>query len=99
MKDTNIPIFELTEYRLKPMFRDDFRVTWRNLYGQLKRDQLIGKAELYSVEPSRFMSLVEWKGSNHILEEQPYLALANEMMEVLDRVKVVSPLQQLESTK
>ncbi|NVK28660.1 MAG: hypothetical protein HWE14_11485 [Flavobacteriia bacterium] len=99
MKETNNPSFELVEYRLKPMFRDEFRVKWRKLYGQLKSDQLIGKAELYSVEPSRYMSLVEWKNSNHILEEQPYLALANEMMEVLDRVKVVSPLQQLESTK
>lgn len=92
--------FQYTEYRLKPMFKDDFRLAWRKLYGQLKTDGHIGKAELYSLESSRFISIIEWKTTKaDILEQAPYKAIKDSLIELLDKMDVVRPLKQVERTQ
>lgn len=81
------------------MFKDDFRLAWRHLYGTLKEDGHVGKAELYSMEASRFMSIIEWKSNAKVLDEEQYEVLLKALHEVLDRMDITRPLQQVESTQ
>lgn len=86
----------LTEYRMKPMFRDDFNIAWRKLYIKLKKDGHVGRTELYKDEESKFYSMVEWKTNRIELHDSPYAADYSAILEIIDKIHILSPLTQVE---
>lgn len=95
-----MPETQLIEYRLKPMFTDDFRLSWRTLHGTLKKLGVIDHAELYNVEPSRFISIVEWKiDPSVVMNEEQFRTAFEEINDLADRIQTLSPLTRLESTQ
>lgn len=92
-------MYQLTEFRLKPMFKDDLHLSWRKLHGMLKEFDHIGKAELYEAEPSKLIALVEWKSDPSVVDKAPFDQPFKEMLELVDRVQIMSPLKPLERTQ
>lgn len=88
--------FILTEYRLKPMFREDFSVAWRKLYNQLKSDGHVVQTNLFQDDESKFYSIVEWSSDYTLLNDPTYSKEYARMLEILDKMQVLAPLTKVE---